>query len=111
MTFADNSAGPGAGRLLWGAPSGPWHDLPGALSAVRGRIRLIGKPKPDAVYPPLHVQLSEGSAALDLTPHPRGTPAVLTMTPTLQAGVCSLVLVSHAAGTLTLRDIDVISTT
>jgi hypothetical protein len=108
LTFADASAGSGE-PFLWGAPIGPWHDLPEALSAARGRIRVIGQPKPDTPFPPLSVQLGAG-AATDVTPNVKGTAAVLTGSTSPQAGVAALVVTSHAPATITLKDIDVIST-
>ena len=110
-TFADESAGHGAERLLWGAPSGPWHDLPQPLAAVRGRIRVIGKPKPDASYPSLGVQVGVSAMAADVLPNPKGTPAVLSSAPPApQSGHLTLVLTSHAPATVGLSNIDVIST-
>jgi len=105
-TFAD---GVGAERFLWGAPSGPWHDLPTALGSARGRVRVVGKPKPNAVFPPLRVALGVGALAADVTPNAKGTPVVMTGAGAVQTGATSLILTSHAAGTFTLRDIDVVS--
>jgi hypothetical protein len=109
LTFADASDGSGE-RFLWGAPTGPWHDLPEALSAARGRIRVIGSPKPDLPFPPLSMQLGAG-AATDVTPNVKGTAAVLSGSAAPQPGVATLVVTSHAPATITLKDIDVISTT
>jgi hypothetical protein len=110
MTLADAASGPGAERVLWGAPNGPWHDLPGSLASVRGRMRIVGKPKPDAVFPPLRVEL--GSLAAEVTPNAKGTPLVLAgSAASVLEGMPTLRLVSHAAWSGSLRDIDVVSRT
>jgi hypothetical protein len=109
LTFADASAGTGAERFLWGAPTGPWHDLPSALTSARGRIRAIGQPKPDAPFPPLRIELGANGPGTDVMPNVKGTAAVLTG-PAVVAGPTTLVLTSHAPATVTVKDIDVIST-
>jgi hypothetical protein len=109
LTFADANAGIGAERFLWGAPTGPWHDLPSALVSARGRIRTIGQPKPDALYPPLRIQLGATGPGADVTANVKGTAAVLSG-PALQAGPTTLLLTSHAPAGITVKDIDVIST-
>jgi hypothetical protein len=110
MVFASSSGGAGAQRFLWGAPTGPWHDLPDALADVRGRIRLVGTPKPDAVYPPLEIQLAAG-ATTSVIPNPKGAAVEITGAPAAQSGPVTLILTSHAPATVTLKNIDVISTT
>lgn len=110
MTLADASAGTGAERFLWGAPTGPWHDLPEALTAARGRIRVIGKPKPDTPFPPLRIELGGGGAATDVTPNVKGVAAALTGLSAPQTGPTTLVVTSYAAATATFKDIDVTST-
>jgi hypothetical protein len=108
LLFADASAGSGAERFLWGAATGPWHDLPSPLGASRGRVRLIGQAEADTPFPPLGVQLAGNAASLLLTPNVKGIAAVLqglagaTDPPTL-------LITSHAPLALTLKDIDVIS--
>ena len=109
LTFADAGAGTGAERFLWGAPTGPWHDLPSALTSARGRIRAVGQAKPDAPYPPLRIQLGAAGPAADVTANVKGTAAVLTG-PAVQAGPATLLLTSHAPAAVTVKDIDVIST-
>ena len=49
-------------------------------------------------------------AATDITPNTKGTAAAL-IGPAVQPGQTTLVLTSHAPAALTLKDIDVISTT
>lgn len=110
MVFASSSGSAGAQRFLWGAPTGPWHDLPDALAGVRGRIRLVGTPKPDAVYPPLEIQLAAG-ATTSVIPNPKGVAVEISGAPAVQSGPVTLILTSHAPATVTLKNIDVISTT
>jgi hypothetical protein len=50
-----------------------------------------------------------GTVAAEVTPNAKGTPVVMSGPPVIQGGVTSLLVTSHAAGTLTLRDIDVVS--
>jgi hypothetical protein len=109
LTLADASAGTGAERFLWGAPTGPWHDLPAALTSARGRIRAIGQPKPDTPFPPLRIQLGAGDGATDITPNAKGTAATLNG-PAVQPGQTTLVMTSYAPAAVTVKDIDVIST-
>ena len=109
--LADAAAGIGAERLLWGAPTGPWHDLPEALTSARARIRVVGKAKPDVPFPPLSIALAGTGASTSITVGPRGVAAALTGLAAPQSGVTSIVLTSHAAASVTLRDVDVVSTT
>jgi hypothetical protein len=111
MQLADAASGDGAKRLLWGSPSGPFHDLPDYLASARGRIRVTGKPRPDAAFAPLQVQIAHGATLSDVTPNPRGTPTQITEAGIQQTGKTALVLTSYAQSTVSLRDIDVVSTT
>ena len=110
MTFADASAGTGAERFLWGAPTGPWHDLPEALTSARGRIRAMGKPKADPPFPPLRIELGAGGPGTDVTPNVKGVAATLTGLAAPQTGPATLVLTSYSAAAVTLKEIDVTST-
>jgi len=103
--------------LRTGAPAGPWKPLPppfldagSALSACRGRIRAVGNALKENPLAPLLVSLSTSSQApRAVTPDARGAASILTFaTPAAAAGAV-LRVVSHLAGTVTLRDIDVIS--
>jgi len=80
-----------------------------ALTSARGRIRAVGQAKPDAPYPPLRIQLGAAGPAADVTANVKGTAAVLTG-PAVQAGPATLLLTSHAPAAVTVKDIDVIST-
>jgi hypothetical protein len=70
----------------------------------------VGTPKPDAVYPPLQIALAAGGAA-DVTPNPKGTAVAIAGPHAVQTGQTALILTSHAPATVTLKNIDVISTT
>jgi hypothetical protein len=110
---------PGA-TLRRGPPSGPWRLLPallrssdGHLMDARGRVRvtgLAGKARPIA---PLVVSLVglDGST-VEVTPTAKGTTVTLSFdpAPALAAGDPSLRIVSRVAGTLTLRDVELIWT-
>jgi len=117
MTLADSTSA-GAAILLWGAPTGPWHDLPGALRpaapepAARGRIRLIGNPRAGTAFPPLAIDFP-GGVTVAATPHPKGVLVSITTSAPIvvQPGLLSLGFTSYSAGQVTLRDVDVISTT
>ena len=71
---------------------------------------MIGQPKPDTPFPPLRIQLGAGPIATDVTPNVKGTAVVLSGPGAPQSGPTMLVLTSHAPATVTLKDIDVIST-
>lgn len=99
----------GAEPLYWGAPTGPWHDLPPTLSAARGRIRTIGKAASELPFAPIELALTESGARTPVIPNAKGTPAILAG-PVLASGVSTLVVTSYARAALTLETIDVIST-
>jgi hypothetical protein len=103
--------------LRVGAPAGPWKPLPppfvaagSALAGSRGRLRTVGNAQKENPLAPLRVTLSTaGDAPTAVTPDAKG--AVSTMkfgSPAAAAGAV-LRVVSHLAGTVTLRDIDIIS--
>jgi len=109
LTFASAASGTGAETLLWGAPSGPWHDLPASLSAVRARVRVVGRPKPESNFAPLLLQHGSDGAELPVLPNPKGVPAQLSGTRTWSERP-ALVLTSYGPASLTLQNIDVVST-
>jgi hypothetical protein len=106
---ASDDPGKGAEPLYWGAPTGPWHDLPPALSAARGRIRTIGKAVSEVPFAPLELALTDGGTPTPIIPNAKGTPATLTG-PVVAAGPLTLVVTSYAKAAVTLENIDVIST-
>jgi hypothetical protein len=111
LTLADAAAGTGAERLLWGAPTGPWHDLPAALGAARGRIRVIGSARPDSLFAPLTLQVGTVGAAASVTQSVKGTPCTIAGPTVPQTGLTLISVTSHAPAAITLKDIDVVSTT
>ena len=100
-----------------GAPTGPWKLLPApfqigttGLGAARGRIRVIGHAPKDAPLAPLVVSLGsrEGSA---VTPTAKGVAARLTFASPVRVASPVLRVVSRVPGKVTLRDLDVVTTT
>lgn len=111
---------PPGGALRRGPASGPWRQLPallragaGALLDARGRVRvtgLAGKTRPIA---PLGLSLlGITTAGTELTPTAKGSTVTLGFEPPalLPDGDPSLRLISRVAGTLTLRDVELIWT-
>jgi hypothetical protein len=109
-----------------GPPNGPWKALPAPLQSAAGvldaraRLRLAGLAPKDAPIAPLTLALAAGpadatpavSAAIDLTPTPKGAAGVLALDPGLTVApdmLPALRLTSRVAGSLQLRDIDVVS--
>ena len=106
-----------------GPPNGPWRALPAPLQNAagvldaRGRLRLVGVAPKDAPLAPLTLALAAdasgtaatGSAAIALTPTPKGAPGVLVPTSPFNAAQPALNLVSRTAGSVQLREIDIIS--
>lgn len=103
--------------LRLGAPGGPWKPLPppfltagNALAGARGRVRVCGNAQKQNPLGPLLVHLSTSSAAATaVVPSVKGMAVTMQFSsPTTAAGAV-LRVVSHLAGTVTFRDIDVIS--
>lgn len=112
-------AGAGAGLdqqvVRRGPPNGPWKALPAALQSaggvldVRGRVRLTGLAPKEAPLAPVAIAVAGGASAVDLLPTAKGVAAVLVLAPPLAVAQPVLRIVSRVAGSLVLRDIDVIS--
>jgi hypothetical protein len=115
-------AGTGANELRRGPPAGPWRPLPGpfqssgrsTVMAAHGRIRAIGHGSKTVPVAPLLLGLagpawSTAATATAATPTAKGVPVTLTFDPPMAvpAGSPTLMIESRAAGTITLRDIDV----
>jgi hypothetical protein len=107
-----------AGNVLrTGAPSGPWKLLPpafldagSALAACRGRLRAVGNARKENPLAPLLVGLSTSNeAATAVTPDAKGTASRIQLASPAAAAGAVLRVLSHLAGTVTFRDIDVIS--
>jgi hypothetical protein len=101
----------GDGVIRRGPPNGPWKALPaplqGALLDARARLRLVGLAAKDTPLAPLVLQFAGRAVALD--PTPKGLAGSLPLSPGVVLDAPSLSLISHVAGNLQLRDIDVIS--
>ena len=100
-----------------GSPNGPWRSLPAPLQSAaglidaRGRLRLTGHGPKEAPLAPLLVSAAGTAGPLrEVTPTPKGVPASLAFAPGLAQAQPTLRVVSRVAGSVTLRDIDVIST-
>lgn len=100
-----------------GAPTGPWKQLPSPfqnpaspLSSVRGRIRVIGHAPKDKPLAPLSINIGSSAQAIDVTPSAKGAAYRRSF---FSPGVPSsdLCVVSLVPGNVTLRDLDVVTTT
>ena len=96
-----------------GAPTGPWKLLPkpfqdsnSALGSVRGRLRVVGYAPKDRPVAPLIVGI--GSQTLEVTPTAKGVVSRLSFSPHMTSA--NLTVVSRVAGSVTLRDLDVVTT-
>ncbi len=99
-----------------GPPNGPWRALPAPLQDpagmldVRARLRLVGLAPKDTPLAPLTLALAaDAGAAVSLTPTAKGVPGVLVPTPPFNAAQPVLHLISRTAGSVQLREIDIIS--
>ncbi len=101
-----------------GPPNGPWRALPAPLQSAsdvldaRARLRLVGVAPKDAPLAPLTLALAGapiGSPAIAFTPTPKGAPGVLVPTSPFNMAQPTLQLVSRTAGSVQLREIDIIS--
>jgi hypothetical protein len=95
-----------------GPHAGPWMLPPaglraGALAAVRARARMIGTaPKDAPIAPVTAAVVGSSGGAVELFPARK--PATLTI-PGGVGGTATLRFVARAVGTLTLRDVDIVS--
>ncbi|MCX6627066.1 MAG: hypothetical protein NTW28_05495 [Candidatus Solibacter sp.] len=107
--FAANDATTSQAVVLWGAPSGPWRNLPAALAAQRGRIRLMGTPKKGTTIDPYRLSVGAGMGQ-GITPNPKGVAGVAALAhPVTQSGRPELTITSFVAARLKLRDVEVVS--
>jgi hypothetical protein len=100
-----------------GPPTGPWRPLPApfltgstGLGAARGRVRMIGHAAKDSPLAPVKVELPGNLFTAGLTPTAKGVQAVFQPPAPVAQGEPTLRITNHSAGTLTIRDIDVVST-
>jgi hypothetical protein len=101
-------------ELRRGGPAGPWRLLPslfraGDLANLRGRVRVVVLPAKTAPLSPLLVRIG-GGAAQEVTPATRGVPVDLRFQTALAITGQSarLEVTSRAAGTVSLREVDVV---
>ncbi len=99
-----------------GAPTGPWKLLPkpfqvstSALGSVRGRLRVVGNAPTDQPLAPLIVGVESSEQTLEVTPSAKGVVSSRIFSPTV--GSANLRVISRVAGNVTLRDLDVVTTT
>jgi hypothetical protein len=101
----------GAGVIRHGPPNGPWKALPaplqGALLDARARLRLVGLAAKDTPLAPLVLHFAGQQRAIE--PTAKGLAGSLPLAPGVVLDAPGLSLISHVAGNLQLRDIDVIS--
>jgi hypothetical protein len=98
--------------LRLGPHAGPWTLLPaglrtGALAAVRARARMIGTAAKEAPIAPLTAEVG-GAAGGAVELFPARKPTTLKI-PGGTGGTATLRFVARAVGTLTLRDVDIVS--
>ncbi len=98
-----------------GAPSGPWRALPaifggGSLGTVAGRLHVIGQAGEASPLAPIQLSL-EGGNDTNLTPTHEGVRVQLDINDPDSASLikAELAVISHAVGTLTMMNIDVIT--
>jgi len=104
-----------ANVIRLGPPAGPWKVLPppffdvaSGLSGARGRIRVAGTTPKEKPLAPWLLQIGASTPLFPVLPTPKGVAFRLEL-PSLPAADAGLRVISHLAGTLTLRDVDVIS--
>jgi len=102
-----------------GAPTGPWKPMPtpfqtggGPLTALRGRLRVVGVAPKDRPLASHTVALAGVSGEpIEVTPTPKGTLVTMTFDPPLSQPGATLRLTGRTAGPITLRGVDVVATT
>jgi hypothetical protein len=97
-----------------GPPNGPWKAMPATLQDplglldARARLRLVGHAPKDRPLAPLTLALA-GQPASELDPGAKGRAGALGPSLALNIVQPALRLVSRTAGSVVLRDVDVIS--
>lgn len=108
--LARRSDAPGT-DLRRGAPNGPWRPLPAAFTSpagvldATGRLRRIGRPPKDQPLPAWRVSLGSETNSQPVPATAKGASVVLV--PSAGSG-SSLSVLAFGAGSLGLRDIDVV---
>jgi hypothetical protein len=111
-------SGSGGSTVRHGAPNGPWRELPapfrngaGSLIDGCGRIRTGGLAPKALPIAPLSVGLKGAtSGSVEVTPTAKGVAVDLSFLPAVDTGIATpvLTITSRVAGSITLRDIDVV---
>jgi hypothetical protein len=101
-----------------GPPTGPWRPLPApfltgsaSLTAARGRVRMIGHAAKDAPMAPVTFGLPPSAFEAAVAPTAKGVRAVVHPPTAVAQAAPTLRITHYHAGTLTIRDVDVVSTT
>jgi hypothetical protein len=114
-------------ELRSGAPAGPWLQLPSpfrnsagspqrSFARCRGRVRMVGHPPKDAPIAPMFAVLAVKDAPImpvsktdvQVTPTQKGSDVILKSSLLLHNA--RLRLISQVAGTVTIQNLDVVST-
>lgn len=111
LAWSSGVGDPEDGRAIrLGPQSGPWSPLPlglrsGALAGVRGRLRMRGLAPREAPLPAVSVAVAGAPGpATELSPGRGGTGATLA-----GGNTHALRLVAYGPGSITLRDVDIIT--
>jgi hypothetical protein len=101
-----------------GPPPGPWRPLPvpflggsTGLASGRGRIRMIGHAAKEAPLAPVKVELPGNTFSSGVTPTAKGVTASFKPPVPVSQTAPALRITNFIAGTLSIRDVDVVSTT
>jgi hypothetical protein len=112
LTASTGPADPLDGQVFRLGPSGgPWSLPPaalrtGAFAVVRGRVRMTGVAPKKVPRAPLTAEILGAGSPQALDPPPRGLSAVIRGG---SSGKQALRLVAYAPGTVTLRNVDLVS--
>jgi hypothetical protein len=122
LSWALAQAAPVAGLsqqiIRRGPPNGPWRAMPAPLQSATGvldsraRLRLVGLAPKEAPMAPMTlavVGVAPGTAPVSFTPTVRGASGVFAPTSPLNLAQPVLQVVSRTAGSLQLREIDILS--
>jgi hypothetical protein len=97
-------------ELRRGAPNGPWRPLPapfaGAVLDACGRVRRIGHAPKAQPLSPWQASLDGDARSVPVPATPKG--AAVSLQPSGTGSGSALSVLAYVAGSLTLRDIDVI---
>lgn len=101
-----------------GPPAGPWRPLPApfltgttGLAAARGRIRMMGHAAKEAPLPPVSIALPGNVFSAGVTSTTKGVAVKFRPPVPVTQAAPVLRITNYSTGTLTVRDIDVVSTT